>query len=232
MTELGCYVANNQVEKCDTAHPLRYLLHALNQPLTALQCSLELSVARPNHSDRDLRTLNEALDLTSRMRMLVEALHEVANTPDSATRHVVEAFSLGSLLRELITELLPVAENKRIRIHLLGELASSMRADRIVVAAALFRFLEAVLGIIDERGDLKVLVVPDSSFLCMVVSWKAAKQAANAITRQELALLVSQYGLKVICASCDETLSGGTRTCTLRLPVDDALKSRRTGASI
>jgi hypothetical protein len=59
--------------------PLTHLLHELNQPLTGLQCSLELAAVGPRTAQQYLRAIREGLGLVARMRMLVEALREVTD---------------------------------------------------------------------------------------------------------------------------------------------------------
>ena len=58
---------------------LAHLIHALNQPLTGLQCSMEVALASPRQTEQYLNTLREGLTLTSRMRILVESIREVAD---------------------------------------------------------------------------------------------------------------------------------------------------------
>jgi hypothetical protein len=78
--------------------PLTHLLHALNQPLTGLQCSLELAVAGPRRTEQYIRTLREGLELSARMRLLVEAIRELTDTsPTDADKS--EIFLLNTLLQ-------------------------------------------------------------------------------------------------------------------------------------
>ena len=58
---------------------LAQLLHALNQPLTGLQCSMEVALAGPRTLEQYVQGLREGLVLTERMRALVEAIREVAD---------------------------------------------------------------------------------------------------------------------------------------------------------
>src|ERR1700676_3753274 len=60
--------------------PLAHLLHALNQPLTGLQCSMELALSGPRRPEECVRTLREGLELTERMRILVEAIRELTDS--------------------------------------------------------------------------------------------------------------------------------------------------------
>jgi len=165
--------------------PLAHLLHALNQPLTGLQCSLELAVAGPRPIEHYVRALREGLELTGRMRILVEAIREVADAPPSAPEKF-EAVPLDELVRNTAADLLPVAEAKGVRL-LLGDAvppnaflrnilpgnlllqspvpegllpdhqtALSVRADRRALAALLFRFLESVLSLTRDGTDLQI----------------------------------------------------------------------------
>ncbi len=53
---------------------LSQLLHALNQPLTGLQCSLELALSIPRSPQQYADCLGSGLELTGRMRNLVGAI--------------------------------------------------------------------------------------------------------------------------------------------------------------
>src|SRR5258708_36391313 len=58
--------------------PMEQLLHGLNQPLTGLQCSMEVALASPRSVEYYVQGLRDGLALTERMRTLVEAMREVA----------------------------------------------------------------------------------------------------------------------------------------------------------
>src|ERR1041385_8862787 len=95
-------------------NPLSHLLHALNQPLTGLQCSLELVSARLHAAEEYARTLQDALELTARMRVLVEALREMAESKYSEQARQ-DRVLLNDLLSTQIEDLLPVSES--IGVH-------------------------------------------------------------------------------------------------------------------
>jgi hypothetical protein len=74
--------------------PLAQLLHALNQPLTGLQCSMEVALASPRTPEQYVHGLREGLELTERMRLLVGAIREVVDVEeesgiDRISRHEV-----------------------------------------------------------------------------------------------------------------------------------------------
>src|SRR5947209_4877827 len=103
--------------------PLEQLLHGLNQPLTGLQCSMEVALASPRTADYYAQRLREGLELTERMRGLVNAIREVvdgererARDNDRVDATDTEMFELQTLLREVMDELQPVAEVKRVHV--------------------------------------------------------------------------------------------------------------------
>ncbi|MFZ0536625.1 MAG: hypothetical protein WA261_05165 [Candidatus Sulfotelmatobacter sp.] len=104
--------------------PLAQLLHALNQPLTGLQCAMEVALARPRTVEQHVLGLRESLALTERMRGLVEAIREVAEMEeaDIASREGQtrgwETGELENVLREAAEDLRPVAAEKNVRIAL------------------------------------------------------------------------------------------------------------------
>ena len=99
-------------------NPLFHLLHALNQPLTGLQCSLELASARRHAAEEYARTLQDALELTARMRVLVEALREIADSEYSEQTQQ-DRVRLNDLLSTQIENLLPVSES--IGVHVTAQ---------------------------------------------------------------------------------------------------------------
>ena len=77
MSDAGTQVAPLHASQPQGRSPLAHLLHALNQPLTGLQCSLELALASPRRREEYVRTLREGLQLIERMRILVEGVREL-----------------------------------------------------------------------------------------------------------------------------------------------------------
>jgi signal transduction histidine kinase len=133
------------------------LLHALNQPLTGLQCSLEVALAVEQTPQEYRRFMREGLELTGRMRALVEALREVAEIEreppcrERVEEKAQETLELGGRLREVMEDLRPVAESNQIRLT--GNWDSACRAEvRLGLSASgmtswLFRLLDSILGL-------------------------------------------------------------------------------------
>src|SRR5262249_4305269 len=75
------------------------LLHALNQPVTGLQCSLELALAGPRTERRYVDCIEGGLELTERMRHLVMAIRELVDVEEAKTE-TLAMIEVAELLRE------------------------------------------------------------------------------------------------------------------------------------
>ena len=104
----------------EARRPLEQLLHGLNQPLTGLQCSMEVALAGVRTPEQYVRGLREGLELTERMRALVEAIREVveAGAEQEDKKEKRETIGLPALVQEAVDGLAPVAEEKSVRMTL------------------------------------------------------------------------------------------------------------------
>ncbi|MGA8617333.1 MAG: hypothetical protein WB660_02265 [Candidatus Sulfotelmatobacter sp.] len=124
------------------------LLHALNQPLTGLQCSMEVALASPRTAEQYAINLQEGLQLTERMRTLVEAIREVTDM-EAETSERTEAIEWKTFMQGVVNDLVPVAEVSNIRMKLDSGAASSFDVMAVwsTMAAAAFRLLESALSL-------------------------------------------------------------------------------------
>jgi|SRR5271170_1403594 len=208
------------LEKTARRSPLGQLLHALNQPLTGLQCSMEVALAAPRTPEQYARGLREGLELTGRMRALAEALREVADIGEEKTVNR-ETAELASLLREAVEELVPVAEVKNVRIAVDFSRASSfaVRAGRAQMASAIFRLVDSVVSLALRGTVLRIEAGSEPSQLWIRMRWQA-EGPRSACSRPELGLLIAQARLERSGAEWEraETQSEGMETLTVRLP--------------
>jgi signal transduction histidine kinase len=216
--------------------PLAHLLHALNQPLTGLQCSLELAVAGPRPIEQYVRALREGLELTGRMRILVEAIREVADTQPSNPEEL-EPVLLDQLLHTTATDLLPVAESRSVRL-VFETLAPQnpaaenpaglpVYADRRSLASLLFRFLESALSLTREGSELRIAAAPEGQHASLVVAWNPGPPPEHSpFSRPEVGLLIARAGWEGAGAEWIHTRTESTETCTVRLPLAPPLAAR------
>lgn len=199
---------------------MAYLLHALNQPLTGLQCSLELSLVSPRSSEQYIGAMRDGLALTARMRVLVEAIRELADAEQPGVDES-EVVSLQALLEQTTNELRPIAETKNANIRLYSDAPLPVRAERNRLAALVFRFLEAALSSTAWGSALRITAEPDQGHACVSVGWMDGTESPDhsPLSKQELGLLVAQAGWKRAGAEWVSERSGNTQTVKIRLPL-------------
>jgi signal transduction histidine kinase len=199
---------------------LAHLLHALNQPLTGLQCSLELALIGPRTSEQYIRGLREGLELTGRMRVLVEAIRELADAEQDGAE-AQETISVDTLLKETAEELRPVAEMREINIRVQGETAIRVEACRPKLVAVLFRFLESALSLAVPGSVFRIDTGTEPGRSWVAVCWNEGKEVPehSPFSRQELGLLIARAGWKKIGAHWEAERSENSQRVKVVLPV-------------
>jgi hypothetical protein len=178
-------------------NPLAHLLHALNQPLTGLQCSLELAAIGTRTPEQYANTLQEGLELTARMRFLVEALRELADS-DSQQPETLEVLLLDSLIRETADDLRPVAETKQARIMLDGNVSLPVRGSPQRLSSLVFRCLESALSLAEAGTTVQLAMRREYQRAFITLRWREGAQPPphSPFSRPELGLLVASAGWK------------------------------------
>jgi len=199
--------------------PLAHLLHALNQPLTGLQCSLELATAGPRRTEQYIRTLRDALDLTGRMRILVEAIRDLSDGQPMEPEEI-EICLLDDLLRDTADGLLPVAATRNILLSVVGNAPLPVRACRARLEGLIFRILDSALSLTLEGTELRVGAEAKHGEVWVVVSWNQGPSPDHSpFSRPELGLLIAQAGWEQLGAEWITTRVENMQTCTIRLPL-------------
>jgi hypothetical protein len=89
------------LSRADRRQYLSEAFHTISQPLTGLQCGLELAVAIPRGPEEYRRRIGEALEITSRLRSLTAALRELVEADDiGEDARVVEVDGMLAALHE------------------------------------------------------------------------------------------------------------------------------------
>ena len=211
---------------------LAHLLHALNQPLTGLQCSLELATAGPRRADHYRRALGDGLQLTGRMRLLVEALRELADI-QSADATNVEPVMLDEMLGAIATDLLPVAESKRVRLQFNSQTPLMVRAQPNRLHTSLFRLVESALSLAREDSVLDLEATLDDGKASAVISWKQGPAPEHSpYSRPELGLLIAQAAWEQLGSEWTHTQNAelqndGMHICTIRISAISPASAQR-----
>jgi signal transduction histidine kinase len=199
---------------------LAELLHALNQPLTGLQCSLELAGAVPLQAGQFIRTLNEALDLVSRMRVLVEAIRELADMQTAVTEEN-SIFELEPIVDATIEDLEPVAESRNIRFNLITASAVWVRASSSGrLSNLLFRFLDSALSLAEAGSEIQIATEMEADQACITIQWRQGEAPEfSPFSRQELSLVIAQAGWEQAGGGCRRVREQNNQLCSLRVPL-------------
>lgn len=135
------------------------IVHHLSQPLTALQCSLELSLFRDQTVDELRASLESALQNAECLRQRLLLLRELdqADEPGDLSRPT----DLNGLLRELREELLPLFESAGQELELQMEGGTlAVRGNKTRLMRALFYFLEYLFRYSAKGATLSLRVRP------------------------------------------------------------------------
>ena len=205
---------------------LSQLLHGLNQPLTGLRCAMEVALVSTRTVEQYAEGLRQGLELTARMRALVEALREVADFYDepvaSATAALTEISQLTGPLPQAVDEIRPLAEANQVRIVLaLSGSASSLPGakQKSYLTRVLFRLLDSTLSMAAAGTELRVASGADTRAGWLRMQWQAKeKEAHAALSRPELGLLIAQAWLERAGCEWERETTDEEETLTVRLP--------------
>jgi hypothetical protein len=207
--------------------PVQDLLHALNQPLTGLQCCLELAAACPRSLEQYQRTLQEAIDLTGRMRHLVEALQAISEIQVGSTEPV-SGFLLDELFSNILDELRPLADERRVRLNICERRPLPVQAAAHRVKTSVFQLLEAALSLAQENSIVSVKAYEQSGLAAIDITWLEGEHPAGFLSsRQELSMLIAQAAWEACGGTWAQSLAAGIRACCLQMPMSSALSHDR-----
>ena len=213
--------ALGQRKKGEKRSPLAQLLHALNQPLTGLQCSMEVALAVPRTPEQYMSGLREGLVLTERMRALVEAIREVVDVAEEVDELELgdeETADLQGAVEHVAKELALVAEAKNIRLatDFVGSLRVRARSPQLGVAV--MQLMDSALTLAARGSVLQIASGPGTRAgeLEFRVQWRM-EGARWAFSRPELGLLIAQVRMER-WGAWERESTDSKETVTVRLP--------------
>lgn len=195
---------------------LAHLLHALNQPLTGLQCSLELASSVPRSNEEHVRTMREAIVLTARMRVLVEALRELVHSSEMAG--AISELLLNAELADCVGQLHPVAAARNVELQVANRDVLPVQADRKRVTAVLLRTIAATLSLCRQSSIIRIDAAAGSDSAQIIISWTPGPAPEfSPFSRPQLGLLIAQAAWESGGGRWTEPPEDSRHTCTLQL---------------
>jgi hypothetical protein len=151
------------------------LLHAMNQPLTSLRCSLELTLLQPRDSEEYRKRLRESLRLTEDIVVLSSGIRELLDVEQPSEN--VGRVAFERVLESSVRELLPLAEEQEIRLILNCTSVLPVLGDSQRYLAALLYFLSFLFSFAKPSDELRVTAGVDDAWITfrMALEKAAAK---------------------------------------------------------
>jgi signal transduction histidine kinase len=200
-----------------------HLLHALNQPLTGLQCSLELAAAQPRSADEYAIKVREALELVSRMRILVEALREIAEMHSPSEGNASD-FLLDGLFFTAADELERVADAKRVHFRVLRGVRLPVRADRLRLQTVIFQLLDSALSSAKQETDVQIAGSRAGGVASVTLAWQQkAVSGGSPFSREELGMLIAQLAWEAAGGAWDQSHLQEIHCCCLKMPLAEGV---------
>ncbi len=201
------------------------LLHALNQPVTGLQCSLELAAVASRPPAEYARTIRDALQLTGRVRVLVEALREIAGSACQEAEPARDVV-LDEMLFEAVDELRPVADAKQIHLLYTGSGPLGVRAPLRRSERVIFRLLESGISLAREKSEVHVSAQAEAANALLALSWTPGLAPEfSPWSSSELGLLIAQAEWEQAGGQWTWEFANQRETCRLRIQLSPRVLS-------
>ena len=142
------------------------LFHALNQPITALRCSVELNLLQPRTAEQYCLALQNASEHGERIAQLSNGISALLQTDDPGDER--EAISLDACLRETVADLQPVAEAADLKLTVERLTPCRVFLEPRRLRQALFHLFEFVLTS-RPAGGVVTLIAEESRTDAVVV---------------------------------------------------------------
>jgi len=201
------------------------LLHALSQPLTALRCSLELTLLQPRNSEEYRKRLRESLDLTEEITTLAAGIRELLEVEQrrSGEQRVV----FDKVLQTTVRELLPVADSMGVGVSMICAPALFVHGDGDRFYKALFYMIEFFLSFSHPGDELSLQANPEGAEIVVALQLirrlatkpggEASKSRRNAKTY--LAFLIARRVFEVEGGRVEFEPEDGQISLHVRLPL-------------
>lgn len=137
------------------------LLHALSQPLTALRCSLEVTLLQPRNSEEYRKRLRESLGLIEEIATLAAGIRELVEVEQPSPGGPQVRFD--KILRSTVREWLPPADSKGVSMSLICAASLLTRGDTERFYKAIFYFMEFLLGFAGTGDELNLQAHPEGA---------------------------------------------------------------------
>jgi light-regulated signal transduction histidine kinase (bacteriophytochrome) len=162
---------------------MRFFLHQLSQTLTSLHGILELALLVDSDAQGYRRTIQQSLAQAEGLVQLFKSYRAFAEagTSDLADEEV----GLGELVRVVLAQLRPLADSRRLTVHMESGGNCVIQTDPARLLVALRRGLRCAIQQSPPGGELEVTISSNASSACLTLA--ARRQSAESICPPGLA---------------------------------------------
>ncbi len=155
------------IARCGHRNLLADLFHALSQPLTTLQLCLSGSLQKPQSVPRYRRDLRMAREQAKSVVFLTAAIRELlACETSNGQQHKSD---LSACVREVVDDLLPVAESAGLHLTSICRGSSHVNLDGGCLRRAVFYLVESALNHSQPGSRISVRVTRERSEITLTV---------------------------------------------------------------
>ncbi len=138
------------------------LFHKLGQPLTALQCSLELALRKDLSRTEYRQVIESALQLS---QVIIRTTTEERDLADAELAGAGQSFNFQHLAAETVDVLGPVAKSEGKGLHFFCDGPAFVMGDRLRMQKAVFGLIEFLLHNTPDHRHLCFVLINDGSLL-------------------------------------------------------------------
>lgn len=142
------------------------LFHALNQPLAAIHCTLELNLCAPREEQQYRDALAVCLEKVEEIAAWTNGIRELVQ--DEEADGYVKVSALKEIVREAVEHFAPIFEERRVQhtVEVCEEYVAAPGPERL--RQTIFYLLDFALGAIGPDGRIEIAVKGDSNDSCRV----------------------------------------------------------------
>jgi light-regulated signal transduction histidine kinase (bacteriophytochrome) len=161
----------------------RFFLHQLSQTLTSLRGILELALLVDSDAQEYRRVIQQSLAQAEGLVQLFKSYRALAeaDTSDLANAEV----GLGELVRVVLEQLRPLADSRRLTVHMESGDNCVVQTDPARLLVALRRGLLCAIQQSPPGGKLEVSISSNASSACLALA--AKRQSAESVSQPGLA---------------------------------------------
>lgn len=196
----------------------RRLFHDLSQPLTALQCSIDLALRKKRSIEDYEKVLSSALEQASKAIRIAELSRQIAEADDCGERTAVD---LSALMVEVIELYAPVAEAKGVVLENSVAATAVVKANPETLRRSIFQLLDTALHRTRSGSVLYIELTAGNEISLRVGAERdIAPEGMVDLGEDEGAYTVCAHSMRALGGTMRKKPSGRSESVVITLPAN------------